>query len=157
VANTTATYPSTFQVPSNAKAGFTGMRVILDDYGTAGNAITGCATPTYGEVEDYLVEIEYVPTVVGDGFHCTSEGNFTLTASAPDIGTTNYSFLWQFPDGSYHTDSSYVLPATTGAAGPSGTYTVRVLSYPCGTVGTPDTSGIKTLQIFVQQSPPPLL
>ncbi|HQE11280.1 MAG TPA: GEVED domain-containing protein, partial [Flavipsychrobacter sp.] len=139
--NTTALFPSVFQVPTGAKAGITGMRVVLDDYGGTGSSIIGCATPTYGEVEDYLVNIEYVPTVSGDGLHCSSENSFTLASTAPNIGTTSYSYLWQFPDGSYHTDSSYVLPATPGPTGPSGTYTVRVLTYPCGGTGIPDTSG----------------
>jgi hypothetical protein len=56
---TSPTLSGTIAVPNNASLGFSRMRVMLDE---AGSATSGpCTTFSYGEVEDYLVEITTNP------------------------------------------------------------------------------------------------
>lgn len=48
----------TFRIPSNAAVGITGMRLVLQEGTTAPAA---CGLYTFGETEDYLVNIQYPP------------------------------------------------------------------------------------------------
>lgn len=50
---------SPFTIPGNANIGLTGMRVIMA-YGSSAT-INPCGTYTYGETEDYLVDLRYPP------------------------------------------------------------------------------------------------
>ena len=146
-------FSGTLMIPTTATSGIVGMRVI-NAYNTSGASISSCGTYTYGETEDYLVEIQYSPTVTGDGFYCSAnDSTVVLQASAPGI-IDSVSYLWTLPDGTTSTDSILTYPRIAGATGPSGSYSVVVLTYPCGG-GAPDTSGVKTVGVFVQQTPPP--
>ncbi|HRN95611.1 MAG TPA: GEVED domain-containing protein, partial [Chitinophagales bacterium] len=53
-------------IPTSALPGITGMRVI-SAYNIAGTGITGCQSSTYGETEDYYVNIQFAPAVTGSG------------------------------------------------------------------------------------------
>ncbi len=56
--STTATVSGTFDVPSNASLGSTRMRVLMKYYsGSGNNANNPCETFSYGEVEDYSINI----------------------------------------------------------------------------------------------------
>jgi hypothetical protein len=83
-------YSTTITVPFTALNGPTRMRIRLDD-STDGPNATPCGNSTYGQVEDYLVNIVCpaiaAPTVSGDSF-CAGE-TATLTATA-SLGTISW-------------------------------------------------------------------
>ncbi|MDQ3047145.1 MAG: T9SS type A sorting domain-containing protein [Bacteroidota bacterium] len=56
------TVTGSFVVPGSATLGLTGMRVINAEF-VSGDAITPCMTFGYGEVEDYLVNIQPPPPI----------------------------------------------------------------------------------------------
>jgi gliding motility-associated-like protein len=136
-----------FTVPATAQTGTTGMRVITA-YNTAGTSITPCGSYTYGETEDYLVNIQYAPTVTGGGTYCSGE-TVTLVGSAP--GIPNPQYLWRKPGPIYDTNSTIILsPAQTNQ---SGAYTLYVLSSSCPG-NPPDTSGGMVVNVTINQTPP---
>lgn len=51
----------TFTIPATALTGITGMRIHLDEGGSA--TTDPCSSPYYGEIEDYLVDIKNAPDV----------------------------------------------------------------------------------------------
>ena len=136
----------TIAIPASATTGVTGMRVVLAS-GTPGTSITGCGTYTDGEIEDYLVDIQYTPEVTGGGVHCSGE-DVTLTMSAP--GLPNPQLLWKLPDGSFSTSTTINL--NNIQTNQSGTYTAYMLINNCPGM-PPDTSGARTVSVIVNQSP----
>ncbi len=95
---TTSTGPrtinGTFVVPANAATGvITGMRVMVVE---SNASPTSCQNYNYGETEDYLVKIAYVPTVTGGGVYCQGD-SVVLVATAP--GLSNPVFSWTGPNG----------------------------------------------------------
>jgi len=81
--------PISFNIPATALSGTTRMRIINAE-SIAGNSINGCTSPTWGEVEDYNVNIvggvtftyAWNPAVTGSGLNVTS-----LPLSAPTTFT----------------------------------------------------------------------
>lgn len=146
---TTTTLPyviaGTYNVPANAVSGLTRLRVVNVE-STASPSATG--TYGYGETEDYLIKILYTPTVSGGGPFCSGM-NDTFYASAPGINAP-HGFIWTGPGGFSSTDSTIILNNLQPSQ--SGFYTVRVLTYPCAG-GTPDTSGSKTIELYVVPVP----
>ncbi|MBJ6145167.1 M4 family metallopeptidase [Hymenobacter sp. BT559] len=69
------TLTSTFTVPSTAKTGTTRLRVVLSD----ASATTSCGTYSYGETEDYSLNITGGATLAPEGIAATTSG---LTADA---------------------------------------------------------------------------
>nr|HQE11660.1 gliding motility-associated C-terminal domain-containing protein [Flavipsychrobacter sp.] len=95
------------------------------------------------------------PIVSGAGFFCAGSNILMKCVPPPGYANSNYSFVWTFPDGSKHTDSIYNFPnAQAGPSGPSGTYQVY-MTVDTGNGGPLDTSATATVQIYVQQIPPP--
>jgi subtilisin-like proprotein convertase family protein len=90
------THSGNLVIPSTATLGITGMRVVNVETGTPAN-ITPCGTYTWGETEDYLVNIQpCVPvTAVTNPTTFTTQcsGNVSLTASA---GSASFpSWAWE--------------------------------------------------------------
>ena len=74
-------------IPSGATLGSTRMRVVLEGDGTAANALP-CGNFTWGEVEDYTLNIVPLPTAVisGDATICSGEStnlSVALTGNQP--------------------------------------------------------------------------
>src|SRR5690606_5328321 len=80
-------------IPATATPGITRMRVVLMEGGTA-TSTTPCGTYTWGETEDYLVEIVAAlacsgqpdPTTVSGPVDVCSGTNFTLSATGMTTG-----------------------------------------------------------------------
>ena len=137
----------TFTVPTTAVPGVTRLRVVNVETSPAN--INPCGNYTWGETEDYSVKILYTPSATGAGVYC-SGANVTLSATAPGI-TGNYSFLWEFPNGTFSTDTTFTMNniQVTNA----GIYKLYVITYPC-VGGAPDTSGAQMVSVAVNQTPP---
>ena len=144
------TFTGSFIVSPAASSGVTGMRVINSST-TTGASLTGCDSYTYGETEDYLVNILYAPQATGAGVYCSGD-TVRLVGSAP--GITNPEYIWTGPGGQL-LDTSATLVIPNIQTGQSGNYTLRILSYPCGGGGTPDTSGPQAVNVTVNQRPNP--
>jgi gliding motility-associated-like protein len=152
--NSTGTFvvSGTITVPATAVTGLTGMRIVAGD--NNGTSFTGCDNPYYGEVEDYLVYIQYAQNVTGTGLvnyfgtYCSGQ-DITLTASAP--GVPNPHYLWKKPNNGGW-DTSATLTMTNVQVNQSGTYYVYTLSSNCPG-GAPDTSGAREVTIQVNQTP----
>ncbi|HRO43898.1 MAG TPA: GEVED domain-containing protein, partial [Flavipsychrobacter sp.] len=137
----------TITIPTTASNGQTGMRVILASSG-AGNNITGCWNTsnsyTYGETEDYIVNIEYAPTITGTGLvngqvsFCSGQ-SATLTASAP--GVSNPMFLWKKPNNGGW-DTSTTLTFNNLQPTQAGNYFAYILTPGCPGA-PPDTSAAR--------------
>jgi len=135
-------------VPVNAATGPTTMRVRV----RWNQQLTGseaCIGYTFGETEDYPLYIQYTPTVTGGGVYCAGD-NVSLIASAP--GMTNPVYLWTGPNGQFISSNDTVTFPNIQPTN-NGNYTVRMLTYPCGGVGTPDTSGATVLNVYVNPLP----
>ena len=143
------TVTGSFTVPSNATPNIvTGMRVTAAE-GYAGGSLTSCLAYSYGETEDYLVKIGYLPVVTGAGVYCAGD-NVTLTANTP--GLPNPKYLWLGPNGQFvDTTASINFPNIQPSS--NGTYTLNVLSYKCGNQGIPDTVARKVVSIYVNARP----
>lgn len=70
-------------IPNSALLGQTGMRVTIVE-GVAGSAIISCNTYTYGETEDYLVDITAAPPCPS----VTGLGSSSVTYSSATLGWT---------------------------------------------------------------------
>jgi gliding motility-associated-like protein len=144
------TVNGSFTVPLTVTTGInTGVRIMTAE-GYAGSTLTPCISPGYGETEDYLVKIAYVPNATGGGVYC-SGGTATLTASA---NVSNPHYVWRGPGINgpiIDTTASITLGPLTTAM--SGTYYVYLVSYPCGG-GAADTSAPKGVDVAVNQTPP---
>ncbi|HTN46845.1 MAG TPA: gliding motility-associated C-terminal domain-containing protein [Flavipsychrobacter sp.] len=134
-----------------------GVNLFIGNYQIAGQNV-GYAytiTPRYwaGSIT-FGPAMPPAPITSGAGAYCSGD-NILLKARPPKgYDTTDYNFVWRFPDGSIHTDSVYAFPnAQAGAAGPTGLYTVY-MTIDTG-IGPLDTSLIDSFYVFVQQVPPP--
>ena len=134
-------------IPASATSGITGMRVVLAST-TPGTSISACGTYADGEIEDYLVDIQYAPEATGGGVHCSGE-DVTLTTSAP--GFPNPQLIWKLPNGTYTTSTTINLTNIQTSA--SGTYIAYLLTNNCPGF-PPDTSGGRTITVTVNQTPP---
>jgi gliding motility-associated-like protein len=128
------------------------MRVIVDESNNGTN-ITPCNSSSgfygWGETEDYLVKIMYIPTITNDGVFCSGQ-TASLTASAP--GILNPHFLWTGPNS--FSDTSTTITFTNAQPNLNGQYNLYVLDYPCGGAGVPDTLGPATTTVWVNPTPP---
>jgi len=144
-----------FSIPSGGPTGLTGMRIIIRE----SSAITACGTYSYGETEDYLVDLQNEPACIDpptagtalsniSQFCNTSTVNVNLSLNGNSIGL-GQTYQWmESPD-----DVSYspILGAT------STTYTangVAASTYfrcdvTCGLSTVPSTS------VFVESIDPP--
>ena len=143
------TVSGTFTIPANAMSGVTGLRVVTQETTLPAN-ITPCGTYSWGETEDYLIKILYAPNVAGAGTYCSGD-TINLVGTAP--GIVNPVFLWSGPGGI--SDTGAVLRIPNAQTSHAGNYTLRILEYPCGGTGIPDTSGPRTVSVTVNQTPNP--
>jgi hypothetical protein len=90
-------------VPAGASAGLTTMRVRSNYYGYALNATDACTTTSYGETEDYFINVFQsqpcsgtpdMGSVVGVDSICSGT-SFTLSLSR-ELTTTGLSYQWQW-------------------------------------------------------------
>ncbi len=143
-----------FTIPSGGPTGLTGMRVILKE----SSAITACGTYTYGETEDYLVDLQNEPPCIDPPtagsansnitqFCNTSTANVNLSLSGTS-GGTGQTYQWQYS----YDDVDYfdIGGATTASWTENG---VAVSTYfrcnvTCGTT-------VPSSSVFVQAVPPP--
>jgi len=141
-------------IPSTALPGITGMRVI-SAYNVAGTSITGCQSSTYGETEDYYVNIQFAPQVTGTGLvngqvsFCSGQ-DATLTAST--TGIINPIFLWKKPNnGGFDTSATLILNNLQPTQ--AGNYYAYVITpNPCAG-NAPDTSAARIVNITVNPTP----
>ncbi|MBS1776956.1 MAG: immunoglobulin domain-containing protein, partial [Bacteroidetes bacterium] len=145
----------TISIPtSQAFTGITGMRVILA-YNVAGTSITGCQSSTYGETEDYVVNIQEAPNVTGTGLvnyqgtYCAGS-NVVLTGSSLFGGTP--SFLWKKPNGTW--DTSTTLTINNIQPSQSGNYYLYLLKANACPGSPVDTSAPRWVQLTVNPVPP---
>ncbi|XZF13003.1 GEVED domain-containing protein [Chitinophagaceae bacterium MMS25-I14] len=91
----------TFRVPDTAAYGITGMRVILDEGSNL--TINPCGTYTWGETEDYLVDIQFAPcngplnagtAISSDSAMCIGY-NLLLTDTTHEAQRSNIRWMWQ--------------------------------------------------------------
>jgi gliding motility-associated-like protein len=137
----------TIAIPTTALSGVTGMRVV-QGYNVNGASIDPCLSYTYGETEDYLVDIQYAPAVTGGGTYCSGE---TVTLTATATGVTNPQYLWVKPGNVYDTNSTIVLsPAQVNQ---SGNYVIYLLTASCNG-NIPDTIGGRVVNVTINQTPP---
>jgi len=147
------TVNGTFTVPLTATVGTVGMRVMCVESAT-GSAITPCLSYGYGETEDYLVTIAYIPEVTGSGLfnyqgvYCSGD-NVSLTASA--TGINNPRFLWKKPNNGGW-DTTTTLTLTNLTPNQAGNYYVYMLSNNCPG-DPPDTSAARIVNITVNPTP----
>ena len=121
---TTATGPrnvsGSFVVPSNAPTGITGMRIIVAE-GFSGASLTPCLSYTYGETEDYLIEIVQgvqcagtpnATTITGPTNACPNSNlSFVASGYSTDLGT---SYRWESSPAGANTWST--VPGATSVA-----------------------------------------
>ena len=118
-----------FTVPVTALAGATRMRVINVEF-SAGTAINPCGTYTWGETEDYTINIVVPPACTGT----PAPGNTLSTASAVCPNSTGFTLsLQNNPAVSGLTYQWFSSPTATGTFTPitnatSATYTVGTLA-----------------------------
>jgi gliding motility-associated-like protein len=143
------TVSSSFTVPTTAATGIMGMRVITS-YNVAGASIAACGSYNYGETEDYLVKIQYVPNATGAGMYCSGD-SVVLVGSAPGM-SGEFTYLWIHPNG--NTDTGAVLTIPNAQNNHSGTYKLCLLTYPCTAGSGPaDTSGFRDVEIWISPTP----
>lgn len=100
-------------IPITATVGNTRMRVVTVETGTP-TGITPCGTYTWGETEDYLIDIAAAVPCAGTPSPGVTQSNaasvcagttFTLSMSTPPTGIAGIIFQWQSsPDGITYSD-----------------------------------------------------
>lgn len=100
--NTNPQLAGTFTVPSTAQFGTTGMRVVMQTFGSA-TTLNPCGTFNYGETEDYLVTLDPPPcltppnagtTHVSDTITCPGY-TVNLIDTTHDVIYGGLTFNWQ--------------------------------------------------------------
>jgi hypothetical protein len=146
-ASTTTPVSGSFTVPSMATTGATRMRVSMKY-----NAIpTSCETFSYGEVEDYTVNIKTAtadtqpptaPTNFAASGITQTSANLSWTASADNVGVTGYDILVNSVLNGSSATTSYSLTGLTAAT----VYTVSVRAKDAaGNLSTLSTTTVTTL------------
>ncbi|RYD51462.1 MAG: T9SS type B sorting domain-containing protein [Sphingobacteriales bacterium] len=123
-----------FTVPANALSGLTLMRFILVEGGSASNG--PCYNYTWGETEDYLVEIPGkpdAPTVANNGPVCAGD-SVTITAISGTISsnpaTNGPQFLLSGPGiATPITNTTGIFRVATPFTGTTAQFAVRVRAY----------------------------
>ncbi len=128
-ASTTTPVSGTFTVPSTATAGSTRMRVSMKYNGIP----TSCETFSYGEVEDYTVNIgaagpdtqaPSTPTGLAASNITQTSATISWTASTDDRGVTGYEVRVNGTLNGTSTTTSYALSGLTAST----TYAVSVIA-----------------------------
>lgn len=157
-ANTTALNsiaPFTFTIPSGTPAGLTGMRVIIRE-----SAIpTACGTYTYGETEDYIVDLQPEPPCIDPPTAGSAQSNITQFCNTTVVnlnlsltgtsGGTGQTYQWQYSVDDV--DYFDIVGATTAAWTENGVSTSYY--YRCNV--TCGTSTVPSAAVYVQAVPPP--
>jgi PKD repeat protein len=119
-------------IPSSASTGTTRMRVLVSYYSSEANSPCG-GNLSYGEVEDYMVNIVSITQPPLPDFSSTGTVTCTSPVSFTDATTGNVtSRLWNFGDG---TTSTLQNPSHTYSS--YGNYTVKLKtcnSYGCDSI-----------------------
>ncbi|MFM2386186.1 MAG: hypothetical protein RL660_943 [Bacteroidota bacterium] len=140
-------FSGSFTVPTGALTGLTGLRVINAE-SVAGSTITGCQVYSYGETEDYLINLTTPPACSGT----PAPGNTVATPASICSGNTSVLSLQNATTGTGVTYQWYNSSGAISGAN-SATYTTPALTasetYYCevtcsGNVGT---SGTATVSI----------
>jgi hypothetical protein len=102
------TATDTFRVPDNAMVGITGMRALVGIYQSSPMAPCGPGSYSYGEIRDYLINIDYKPcngpvnagtAISTDTIMCRGY-SYTLTDTTHEYHQSGISWNWQYsPDG----------------------------------------------------------
>lgn len=136
-------YSGTITIPSSTTPITTRMRVTLQESGSA-TSVTPCNTYTWGETEDYTVQIlsstPPPPRVVNNSPVCPGS-TFTITATDTG-GYPNPTFkLVSGPAGPSYpiTNTTGIFPITNATAGSAGVYTVTETSGGFESGATPTT------------------
>ena len=145
-----------FSIPSGGPTGLTGMRLIIKE----SSAITACGTYTYGETEDYLVDLQNEPACIDPPTAGTATSNITsfcntsivnLNLSLSGVsGGTGQTYQWM-----YSLDGFDYFPiggATTLNWTENGVSSVSYY-YLCNV--TCGASTVPSAPVFVEAVPPP--
>ena len=116
-----STVSVSFTPPLTSLPGLTRMRIINNEF-TAGNNILPCASPGYGEVEDYMVNIVPPPAAPAAPI-ATNDGSCILGETISMVGTApeGVAYYWQTTANGTSLDNS----ASTWIVYASGTYYIR--------------------------------
>ncbi|WP_395051905.1 GEVED domain-containing protein, partial [Flavobacterium sp.] len=123
-------FSSNITVPLTASLGLTRMRVVLDENGTSTSTPLGCGTYTWGETEDYVINILPAPLCSGTPTAGTATSSSTATCanSTVNLATTGFTsgvsgltFQWfgrDLPAGTFApisgaNSNTYTTPALT--------------------------------------------
>ena len=117
-------------IPSNAVTGKALRMRISSDF--VGANVGPCADVTFGQVEDYSVNISNNPNAIVADFASDSTISCTGNIQFSDLSSNNpNSWLWNFGDG---TTSSQQNPSHTYSS--AGSYTVRLVAFKSGVSDT---------------------
>ncbi|MFY7666208.1 beta strand repeat-containing protein, partial [Flavobacterium sp.] len=106
-------FSSNITIPFTALTGTTRMRVLLAESGSTTSNANGCGTFTFGEVEDYTINIVAADACTGTPVAGTttstitstcSGGNATLSLTGASSGVTGLSYQWfsrSLPSGTF--------------------------------------------------------
>lgn len=139
----TPTFTGTFTVPNTALPGLTRMRFVLVETSSAASVLP-CGTYSWGETEDYYVNIVGPPTVTTNSPVCTG-GILTITGTSL---LTNPTYNLTGPGISPMSNTTGIFTVPNASAANSGNYNMTVTSG-----GT--TTGARTFAVVV--SPPNII
>ncbi|MFL5764470.1 MAG: GEVED domain-containing protein [Bacteroidia bacterium] len=140
------TESATITIPVGATLGNTRMRVITSETSTP-TSITPCGTYSWGETEDYLVNITVATvctgapsagTTAGPTGACTATA-FTVSLTGATTGVGGLTYQWQSsPDGVTYTNIGGATSATASVTQTAATYYQCIVT--CTTSGLSATS-----------------
>ena len=113
--------PVSFMPPLSSLPGLTRMRIInRESFG--GDAILPCVSPSYGEVEDYIVNLVGPPEapatpIATNGGSCILGDTITMVGTAPE----GVAYYWQ----TSASGTSFANSANTWVVNGNGTYYIR--------------------------------
>ena len=148
IANVPASIVSaSFTPPLTSLPGLTRMRII-SSWNISGNNILPCTSPSYGEVEDYIVNIVAPPAAPAPPI-ATNDGSCILGETISMVGTApeGVAYYWQTTANGTSLDNS----ASTWIVYASGTYYIRAYA---SLGGQWSTATAITLSAFPIVAPP---
>ncbi|MBK9636630.1 MAG: putative metal-binding motif-containing protein [Bacteroidetes bacterium] len=144
-----------FTIPTGGPSGLTGMRVIIKE----SSAITACGTYSYGETEDYLVDLQPEPVCIDPPTAGSAQSNITQFCNTTTVnlnlsltgtsGGTGQTYQWQYSNDDV--DYYDIVGATTAAW----TENNVAISYYYRCNVTCGASTVPSSSVFVEAVPPP--
>lgn len=144
-----------FTIPTGGPSGLTGMRVIIKE----SSAITACGTYTYGETEDYVVDLQPEPVCIDPPTAGSAQSNITQFCNTTLVnlnlslsgtsGGTGQTYQWQY---SFDDVDYFDIGGATTASWTENNVSISYY-YRCNV--TCGSSTVPSSSVFVQAVPPP--